>query len=569
MIVSGTPPARVDGSKIRIASRTSTAVLTEFIDSLPHQKWDRKLLGWTCDLTPAAAWRVVNSREPVFECCDHLHQLAEKFAACLEDQGAVQPPARVLDLWDHQARAFGFAMAREGTLLNHWMGCGKSLVAVSLIVNRRAKQTLVLCPTMVRGVWRREFKKWAARPVEVLVLDKKSQTVAKKAEQARRFLELCEANGVPCVVVINYEAAWRPDFEKLALSQQWDAVICDESHRIKNPQSKSSKFAAKLTSVSKFRLCLSGTPLTHSPLDLFSQFRFLDPGVFGTSWGRFRDHYATTGKLGQDHIVGYKNQAEISRKMALLTHQAGKEVLTHLPPLSDHHREGELEPEAEKLYRSVEQEMFGAVRNGVVSASNALVKLLRLQQITSGHCPVEYVDENGVGTGEYHLEMFGTEKQDLLEELLGDIPQDEPVVVFCKFTEDLVRIRLLAEKTGRTYGEISGKQRDITQDSTMPEGITLMGVQIQSGGVGIDLTRACYAVYYSVGYSLGDYLQSRERCHRPGQTRATFFYHLILKGTIDEVVYAALRKRQDIVDQVLNHLKEGRPLDADAAFFGE
>ena len=190
-------------------------------------------------------------------------------------------------------------------------------------------------------------------------------------------MELCEANNLPCVVVINYESAWLAAFEKLALSVQWDAVVCDESHRIKNPQAKVSKFIAKLTPINRFRLCLSGTPLTHSPLDIYSQARFLDPGVFGTSWGRFRDRYAITGSLGQDHIVGYKNQAELSRKMALFTHQAGKEVLKNMPPLSEQHLLGELEPEAAKLYREVEEEMFSAVRGGVITAKNALVKLLR------------------------------------------------------------------------------------------------------------------------------------------------------------------------------------------------
>ena len=106
--------------------------------------------------------------------------------------------------------------------------------------------------------------------------------------------------------------------------------------------------------------------------------------------------------------------------MALFTHQAGKEVLKNMPPLSEQHLLGELEPEAAKLYREVEEEMFSAVRGGVITAKNALVKLLRLQQVTSGYCPVENVDSNGAGTGEYRLEKFGQTKQDMLEELLGD-----------------------------------------------------------------------------------------------------------------------------------------------------
>ena len=85
----------------------------------------------------------------------------------------------------------------------------------------------------------------------------------------------------------------------------------------------------------------------------------------------------------------------------------------------------------------------------------------------------------------------------------------------------------------------------------MPEDVQVMGVQIQSGGVGIDLTRAHIAIYYSMGYSLGDYVQSLARLHRPGQDHPVAFFHLVASNTVDQQVYSALQSRQNVVAEIL------------------
>jgi SNF2 family DNA or RNA helicase len=83
----------------------------------------------------------------------------------------------------------------------------------------------------------------------------------------------------------------------------------------------------------------------------------------------------------------------------------------------------------------------------------------------------------------------------------------------------------------------------------------VLAVQIDSGGVGVDLTRARYAIYYSLGFSLGSYEQSLARIHRPGQTRPVEYIHLVAEGTVDEKVMAALARRADVVNTVLHEMK--------------
>jgi SNF2 family DNA or RNA helicase len=134
---------------------------------------------------------------------------------------------------------------------------------------------------------------------------------------------------------------------------------------------------------------------------------------------------------------------------------------------------------------------------------------------------------------------------------LADIDPAEPVVVFARFHHDLRKIEEAAARTGRVYGELSGKRADaLASDATLADGVTLAGIQLQSGGTGVDFTKSAYGIYYSVGYSLADYLQSRKRLQRPGQTRSVRFRHLVLEGTIDEVVYEALAARQSVTDRI-------------------
>ena len=312
--------------------------------------------------------------------------------------------------------------------------------------------------------------------------------------------------------------------------------------------------------VSKSRICLSGTPLSKDPLSIFGQALFLDRGVYGASWPRFRATYGKSGPFGVNQIVGYKDLDILSEKMSLFTFSAGEEVLD-LPEMLSIQHILQFEPTAQKIYKQFEKECIAEIGEdgGLLTAENVLVKLIRLQQMTSGMVPLdeEPLDFSGeIQPDPREWVLVSEQKKNALHELLLDIPVDEPAVVFCKFKQDLKVVREIAEKTGRRYGEISGDQKDLTPDAKMPDWVDLMGVQIQSGGVGIDLTRARYEFYYSPGHSLANYLQSLARIYRPGQTRSVFCYYLIVEGTVDEAVYKALDKRQEINDVVISYLKE-------------
>lgn len=461
--------------------------------------------------------------------------------------------------WSHQRQAFDFALPRRASLLGMDMGTGKSKVAIDLAANWLCKRALVLCPTSVRAVWRREIACHAPEDWQAVILEEKS--VSRKLVVAERAI----VSTRPIVVVVNYESAWRNPLGSWLRNQGWNLIVLDESHRIKAHNSKVSKFCAELTDKGQRLLALTGTPMPHSQMDVFGQFRFLDsnvfrsldsdPNEFGCSWWAFRHKYGLReNPLIPQQVTSYINQEDLQSRVAPYMYQCRAEDVLDLPEIIHHRRTAKLSSKGMKHYREIEKHLITEVAEGrITTVANALVKFLRLQQATSGYV-VE--DHTGVET-----EVDDTKRQ-LLKDLLRDLGEHEPVVVFCRFRHDLRAVERTVEELNRTegtrrrFGEISGQRKNLTEHATMPENVDVMAVQIQSGGLGIDLTRARYGVFYSLGFvSPGDYEQAMARLHRPGQIRTTHFYHLIVEGTVDEKIARALDQRTSAIDAVLDAIR--------------
>lgn len=528
--------------------------------SVVNAKWNQKSQCWEAPATYRTVSRLADAfhvrLDPDLECQNLLSaaRAAEKSGDLRSAVDLPDIPGSATTAWQHQRQAFWWAAVQNSAMLNMGMGTGKSKVVVDLIRYWDCNKVLILCPTSVLNVWPREFNTHSFerdRP-HVAVVETKG-TVARRIERLEKDFAAAKAAKQPFVVVINYEAAWRQAAASWFLNVVWDAVVCDESHRIKSPNSRASKFAYKVGRQSKRRLALTGTMLPHSPLDFYGQARFLDSGLFGTSFVKFRQNFAVMGGFENKQVIGFKMHdgdryfdaaaaKEWNRVLEVSTIRITEDVLD-LP--EEHHvvRHCSLPPRARKSYERMHDDFVATVGDKVVSAANAGVKILRLQQITSGFLPDDDSDD---------LIMIHDAKRHSLKDIVADLPPDEPVVVFCRFKHDLATVKSVAEECEKTYAELSGSSREALDDrAELRDGVQVAGVQIQAGGVGIDLTKARYAVYYSVGYALGDFLQSEKRLHRPGQTRPVVYYHLVAENTVDETIAKALRARRDVVDAVL------------------
>lgn len=438
--------------------------------------------------------------------------------------------------WAHQIRMVEFARRVDATLWWGGMGVGKSKALIDLIVNTNAENVLIVCPKPVMDVWPQQFRLHAPADWDRLVLLNKG-SVKDKSQI------LLETRNMPAIYVINYDSIWRDPINNVLLNHDWDLIACDEVHRIKAPGSNVSRYMERLGKKADRRLGLSGTPIPQGPLDAYGIFRFLDPDIFGKSFARFRNRYAVMGGFGGYQVLGYRNLDEFYRKFESITFEVTRDVLD-LPDAMDIDVPVSMPASAKSFYQRMEKDFIAWTKSGDhVTAPNALAKLLRLQQITSGFTV----------TDDKQIEHLHAEKVGALQEIIEDC--DEPMVIFVRFRQDIASIKQILKVRNIPELELSGERNDMEKWQEGQGRILI--VQIQAGSEGVDLTRCgsvpCRrAIYYSLGFSLHQYLQSRARIHRPGQEETCFYHHLVVPGTIDEQIYKALQEKQDVVQAVLD-----------------
>lgn len=460
----------------------------------------------------------------------------------------------------------GFWIARRNGCVFVTGNSGKTKPIFDTVVHDESfRLTLVVCPASVVSVWSRQYDVHVPKDlrsrIRVLGLTS-AQTVARRARSLRDVYEshVVGGNG-QLIVATNTEAVWRGELAAVLKSLPIDLAVVDESQRIANPQSQITKFMAnEIAPRSRRRVCLSGTPLGNGPQDAFGQFLFCEPAVFGQTITPFRARYCVMGGYENRQVVAYQNLQEFTARMGRVTSRVRVEDVVDLPEYTDNEISVTLGDEAKKIYVRLRDSFVAEHAGGMVTATNAISKLLRLQQITSGFAAVTDVESD-----ETRAVDVDTSKRDALVDIVDGVDRDEPLVVFCRFVKDLDAVREVALKTGRMSFEISGRvkqqeewERDVDKArASKSQRAPIIAVQIKAGGVGIDLTRARYCVYYSLGYSLQDYEQSRARTRRPGQTRSVFYYHLVASGTVDVMVYRALRAKRDVVDAVISDIVSG------------
>jgi SNF2 family DNA or RNA helicase len=336
----------------------------------------------------------------------------------------------------------------------------------------------------------------------------------------------------------------------ILLKYTWDLLIVDEAHRIKAPGGKASWNVMRMGKLAKSKRFLSGTPMPHSPLDIYAQYRALDSSVFGTRYDYFKYMYCIMGGYENKQVVEFKNLEDLNKKFFSIAHYVSSEDALDLPDKSDHILSCTLKPATMKVYNELNKEFITWVDEEEVTVTNALVKLLRLAQITGGYLVFDDKSDK----------IIDDSKIDSVIEFLMDLPPKENVIIFCRFVNEINR---LAEKIenkfspDRSVGFICGfldLPIDFYDGIWHATDTNTLIVQVQAGSEGLDFTAGHYAIFMSMGFSLGQYRQCKKRVHRPGQTKKTFYYHVIAENTVDQKIMDAIKKKQDIVDYILEEL---------------
>lgn len=589
---------REDG---RIGVTDAPFALKEPFKAELHARWDPARKQWHVPATPtyaAALLAMLAAHGPVAS--ERVTALAGEFASAAERRAVLDPsvpapefdtePLVLRDLWEHQMRAVEYASTASASCLAMPMGSGKTAAAIAAANRAGAQRTIIVCPNKVRGVWPREIRKWSRAEWHIVDGRRPSRRkggrpqdlkVPDRLEQAEACLFDCACGAAMHVATFNYEMLTHPLMAfRGEESPGWvppvmlDLVIYDEVQKLKSPTGIIAKTAAQWVSYFHRRIGLSGTPMPQYPWDIFAVYRALDPGIFGPLWTPFKTEFvrqAVNKGTGREFSVSIiKSKRE---EFAIKVHSIMYRPTVDLQLPGAHHvvRRVELEPSAREQYNQLDSdEMLAelgdftqvsdevAVEDDqpILTPKNVLARTLRLRQFTGGFIPDDgdTVEVDGRIKKLRNLYRVSHAKAEALAEILEEIgcvkgrePEPEPVCVYAVFVPHLDAIREVAEAAGLRYAEISGRRSDgLTQESEMSPDADVVGIQVQSGGTGVDLTRSRYGVLYSADYSVGDHDQMLKRQDRPGQTRLVTFAHLVATDTVDEVVYRSLASRRSM-----------------------
>lgn len=430
-------------------------------------------------------------------------------------------------------------------------GTGKTLTAIAVagraFLDGQIQRVLVISPASVVPVWPKEFAEYAAFPFDCRPLlgdtKKRSALLSEWPADTTRLQ----------VAVVNYEATWRDPLLSTIKAWKPDMIICDESQRIKTHDAQQSKTIHELGKLAKYRLILSGTPINNNPLDIYSQYKFADPSIFGSSYYAFRNRYAVMGGYEGKQIIAYKNLDELKAKIHSISFRVTKADALDLPDTVDQVLYCQLEPKARSAYDKLVKDSVAKLSNErTISATNVLSQLLRLSQLTGGY----------VGDDTGRLSQASKAKMQTLDETLDDLlSAGKKVVIFARFTPEIQAITELANKKETNPAMIDGsvsmavRGEEVKRFQTDPN-CRVFVAQIQSAGLGITLTAADTAIFYSLDFSYANYEQARARIHRLGQRNTCTYIHLLAQDTVDEKIMAALKAKKSVADNIVDNWRK-------------
>lgn len=411
---------------------------------------------------------------------------------------------------------------------------------------KKIRKVLIVAPTSVCSVWPKEFGEYADFKYNVAVLlgTKQKRLAALRALENFPFQALL-------VAVINYESVWREGIIEEIRKWDPDMIVADESQRIKEHRAKQSRAMHDLGKRARYKLILSGTPVQNNAVDLFSQYKFLDPTVFGTNFSAFRNRYCVMGGFENRQIIRYQNTDDLIRREHSVAYRVTKEEALDLPEQTFLNRYIQMEPKQRRIYDQIKKNGFAELESGgQVTAPMVLTKLTRLQQFCGGFLQK---DDGEKPTFEFDGKIRAL--ADILEDYV--IGSGKKLVIFCRFRPEIDLIEQLLTrqriKHVSIYGDIKTEDRGpiVQQFQTDPETMVFLA-QIDTAGLGITLTAADTCVYYSVNFNYAAYSQSLSRIHRIGQRNTCTYIHLVVEKTIDETVLTALANKEDLAKTIVD-----------------
>jgi SNF2 family DNA or RNA helicase len=464
----------------------------------------------------------------------------------------------------HQLKALEMSWDKKVFAYFMEMGTGKSKVLIdnmSILYDKgHINGALIIAP---KGV----YKNWFDSEIPTHIPDHIEKTMVLWESTAGKSKEkelnsLFKSSYDLHILIMNVEALSTKKGKQFAekfLSCHKTLMAIDESTTIKNPSAIRTKTIINLGDKVSYKRILTGSPVTKSPLDLFTQCYFLDPWLLDhQSYYTFKTRYAITKQINVSGrmvqiVVGYRNLPELSEKLKPFSHRVLKDDCLDLPPKTYMKRTIQLTEEQKKVYKQMKEIALATLNGKLTTTHNVITQLMRLHQITCGH----FKSDDG------QTQKIASNRLDELMDVLSEM--EGKAVIWAHYRYDIeVIVEAIKKEHGDNsvvtyYGDTSTEDRQkaikLIQDKNSP--VRFIVGTPQTGGYGITLTGASTMIYYSNGYDLEKRQQSEARIDRIGQEKPMTYIDIIAEGTVDEKIVKALRTKVDIATQIMGEeLKE-------------
>ena len=437
------------------------------------------------------------------------------------------------------------------------MGCGKSKVLLDniawLYIKKEIDTAIIVAP---KGVYRN----WEVSEIPTHFLDEIDKDVyiwnsSPNKSQEKELVRGTQDRTKLRILLINVEGFATPKVKKYihAFTQNCKFMLAvDESTTIKNLKAKRTKALIAFGQKASYKRILTGSPVTKSPLDLFSQCSFMSNQLLGfASYFAFQGRYAVTrtqqmGAHSFQQIIGYRNLEELSTKLNSFSFRVTKDQALDLPDKIYTTREVSLSTEQLQHYTSLKKNAVTMIDDELISATEVMTQLLRLQQVLCGY----------LKTDDGNIIDIKNNRMDALFETIEEM--DGKVIIWSRFRKDIISIAAkLAKKYGHGsvvnfFGDTSDADRKSAVQNFQFGDARFFVANPQTAGFGLTLTAATNVIYYANDFNLETRVQSEDRCHRIGQNKSVTYVDLLCRGTIDEYIVKSLKAKINLASASLN-----------------
>lgn len=454
------------------------------------------------------------------------------------------------NLWDHQQKMLDFS--NSGSAENYSLhyaepSTGKTLYGLEYLRGFDGLK-LAICPASAMQVWNADYEGFYDNPnFELHVLDQGS------SKDKYATIKDLYRRRVNAVVVLSYETAARIPLDEFNFS----AVVTDEAHRLgQHNGAQSMKIATMLHDVPA-KAAMTGTPFHDGYEKLYGITRFLNCRVMKSKsahpqsrlFGHYNDflnEYCKTFQKGYvPIIIGYKNVQKLAEVIKPFTMITRTEEVHDLPEFTERIYKAPLSSKVRKVYHDIEAEGAAEYEGRDILSPHVLTRTVRLQQMASA----------GVLIGDDKAETYFdvTSRLNVLSNIVDDIGT-EPVVIFTKYEREVALVSERLKEMGIDFGILTGSQNDyLTWRGG--QGRALI-VNLKAGSESVRLERAAHSIFWSVGYSIKEFVQAKFRTRRVGQVKDFVHYHIIVtEDTIDEEIHDLLRIKSQEVSELDYHLR--------------